>query len=318
MSELHVVLGAGQVGPLVANALVAKGHRVRVVRKSAKTVANRAVELVSADVTDANAVARATDGATSVYHCVNPLYYEWPTLLPKLTRGIVEGTKASGADLVVLDNLYAYGDTSHMHPASPVAPRSKKGVLRADAAALMLDPSMRGNRRVVIGKAADFFGPGAELSAIFNERFFTRVFAGKAGESLGNPDMLHSYSYVPDVAAGLVALGTSKAATGIYMLPVQPAETTRAVIERFYRALGVELKVNTIPKWLFSALGLFNPTIREVVEMLYQWDQPYVVDDSRIRNEFGIAATPWDKAVAETIAWARAAYGSASSKSSAA
>lgn len=308
MSELHVVLGAGQVGPLVAEALVARGHRVRVVRKTSKAVAVDGVELIEADVSDAESVARATDGAVSVYHCVNPLYFEWSTLLLPMTRGIVEGTRKSGANLVALDNLYMYGDTAHMRPDAAVAPRSRKGMLRAQAAELMLDSNNRGGRRIAIARAADFFGPGATLSAIFGERFFRRVFSGKPGESFGNPDMLHSYSYVPDVAAGLVALGASSSAEGIYMLPVQPAETTRAVIERFYRVLGKSLGVARVPTWALRMMGLFNPSVRELVEMVYQWEQPYAVDDERIRRELGLSPTPWDKAIAATAAWGRAAF----------
>ncbi len=308
MRELHVVLGAGQVGPLVAKALVERGHRVRVVRKTSKAVATGGVEVIAADVSDAESVARATDGAESVYHCVNPLYFEWPKLLLPMTRGIAQGTRQSGANLIALDNLYMYGDTAHMHPGAAVAPRSRKGALRAEAAELILGSGARGGRRVAIARAADFFGPGAPLSAIFGERFFRRVFAGKAGESFGNPEMPHSYSYVPDVAAGLVALGTSASADGVYMLPVQPAEPTRAVIERFYRVLGKSLGVARVPTWALRAMGLFNPSIRELVEMVYQWEQPYAVDDERIRREFGLSPTPWDEAIDATIAWGRAAF----------
>ncbi len=310
MDELHVVLGAGQIGPLVAKALVKLGHRVRVVRKRSKPVAVDGIETVAADVSDAESVARATDGAVSVYHCVNPLYFEWPKLLLPMTRGIVEGTRQSGANLIALDNLYMYGDTALMNPGAAVAPRSRKGALRAQAAALMLDSGKRGGRRVAIARAADFFGPGATLSAIFGERFFRRVFAGKAGESFGNPEMLHSYSYVPDVAAGLVTLGTSSSAEGIYMLPVQPAEPTRAVIERFYRVLGKNLSVARVPTWALRAMGLFDPSIRELVEMVYQWEQPFVVDDERMRIEFGLSPTPWDEAIDATVAWGRAAFSS--------
>jgi len=310
MSELHVVLGAGQVGPLVAKALVERGHRVRIVRKTSKAVAIDGADLFTADVSDAESVARATDGAVSVYHCVNPLYFEWPKFLLPMTRGIVEGTRRSGANLIALDNLYMYGDTAHMHPGAPVAPRSRKGALRAQAAELMLDSGKRGGRRVAIARAADFFGPGATLSAIFGERFFRRVLAGKAGESFGNPDMLHSYSYVPDVAAGLVAIGTSSSAAGVYMLPAQPAEPTRAVIERFYRVLGKNLGVARVPTWALRAMGVVNPSVRELVEMVYQWEQPFVVDDERVRLELGLSPTPWDEAIDATVTWGRATFSS--------
>lgn len=309
MSELHVVLGAGQVGPLVARGLLARGLRVRVVRRGQGASGVPGVEDVSADVSDAAEVARVTGGAAAVYHCASPAYDRWDELLLPMTRGIVEGVKRSGASLIALDNVYMHGDTAHITHESPVAPRSKKGALRAEAAGLMLEAGRRGDLRVAIGRAADFFGPKTPYGSIFGERFYRRVLAGKPGECFGDPDLPHSYSYTPDVAAGLVALGTAPGARGVYVLPVQPAETTRQVMGRFYRELGRDLGVSRVPTLVLRGMGLFSPIVRELVEMVYQWQQPYALDDTRIRAELGVEPTPWPAAVAATLSWARTAYG---------
>jgi nucleoside-diphosphate-sugar epimerase len=307
--QLHLVLGAGQIGPLVAERLLARGHRVRIARRSAAPSRLAGVETVTLDVRDPAAVAEAAAGAAVVYHCANPLYHQWHELLLPMTRGILEGTARAGARLVVLDNLYMYGDTARMNGATPVAPVSKKGALRAEAAQLLLDADARGDLPVAIGRAADFFGPDAPQAAAFGERFFRRALAGKSGECLGDPEMPHAYSFTPDVAAGLVALGLGERARGVWMLPVQPAESTRAVIGRFARALGSPLGVSAVPTWLLRAMGLFSPVIREVVEMTYQWRQPFAVDDAKFRAAFGFGATAWDEAIGATVAWGRAAYG---------
>ncbi len=313
-APLHLVLGAGQIGPLVAQRLLARGLRVRIARRSAAPSRLAGVETVTLDVRDPAAVAKAAEGAAVVYHCVNPLYHQWPELLLPMTRGIVEGTARARARLVALDNLYMYGDTACMNEATKVAPVSKKGALRAEAARAMLEADARGDLAVAIGRAADFFGPGATNTGAFGDRFFARVLAGKSGECLGDPDMPHAYSYTPDVADGLVALGTRPLpagghARGVWMLPVQPAESTRAVIGRFAAALGRPIGVSTVPGWLLRAMGLFSPMIREVVEMTYQFRQPFVVDDAKIRAAFGLAPTPWDEAIGATAAWAQATYG---------
>lgn len=222
-----------------------------------------------------------------------------------MTKGIVEGTKRSGAKLVALDNLYMYGDTARMRETSTVSPRSKKGELRARAAELMLDAG------AAIGRAADFFGPHAPLGAVFGERFFKRALVGKRVECFGDPDMLHSYSYTPDVAAGLVSLGLAHR-PGVWMLPVQPAETTRAVIARFALVIGRDISITTVPNWMVRALGVFDPMVREFAEMIYQWRQPFVVDDAAIRETFGLEPTPWDQAISTTAAWGERAYGARS------
>ena len=99
-----------------------------------------------------------------------------------------------------------------------------------------------------------------------------------------------------------------RARNQLWHLPVNPAEPTRATIARAGRALGTDLAATSIPRWLLRSLGVFSPLLREVAEMAYQWQAPFILDDSRFRTTFGAAATPWDRAMADTAAWARAHY----------
>jgi nucleoside-diphosphate-sugar epimerase len=296
--QLHVVLGAGQVGPKVAELLVERGHRVRIARKSAAPSRVPGIETVAIDVRDPADVARAAEGASVVYHCVNPLYHQWPEMLLPIVDGITSGTRRAGARLVALDCLYMYGDTSAMNESTPVSPVSKKGELRVEAGKRLIDAG------AAIGRAADFFGPDTPLS-VLGEHFWTRVLAGKSAQLFGDPNQLHSYSFTPDVAEGLVALGSRPTAEGVWMLPVLPAERTRDVVARFAAALGREITISTLPTWLVRAIGIFDPMMRELAEMTYQWKQPYVLDDAKFRRTFGMAATPWEDAIAQTLAWAR-------------
>jgi nucleoside-diphosphate-sugar epimerase len=307
---LHVVLGAGQVGPLVAELLIQRGHRVRIARRSSGPSRVPGLETVSIDVRDADAVARATEGAAVVYSCVNPLYHQWAEMLLPMTRGIVDGVARSGARLVALDCLYMYGDTARMDESTPMAPVSKKGRLRQAAAEYMLEADARGAVSIAMGRAADFFGPNTPLS-ILGEHFFRRVVAGKSAPLWGNPDEVHAYSFTPDVAAGLVALGSRPDVRGVWMLPVHPAESTRSVVGRFGRALGRDIAIARVPTWLLRGIGLVRPMMREIAEMTYQWEQPFVVDDARFRAAFGFGPTPWETAADATVAWGRATYGGA-------
>ena len=299
MQELHLVLGAGQIGSLVAEQLHARGHRVRVAKRSPGGDAR--FENVSLDVRDADAVARAADGATVVYNCTNPQYHQWPELLLPMVKGAAEGASRAGARLVALDCLYMYGDNSRMHEAQPMSPVSKKGELRKQAAEWLLarkDP-------IAIGRAADFFGPGSP-QAMYGDRVFQRALAGRAVETFGDLDQIHSYAYTPDVATALVALG-SRETRGIWMLPVNPAETTRKLLDRYSKAIGRPVKTTHVPTWVLRGMGVFSKQLGEVAEMVYQWEHPYVLDDSKFRAAFGIGATPWDEAISATATWALSA-----------
>jgi nucleoside-diphosphate-sugar epimerase len=311
-NTLHVVLGAGQIGALVSDLLVASGQRVRQVRRAAAGAAHPLREWMRGDVRDLAFVEEATRGAAVIYDCLNPANYQWDDLLFPLARAAMHGAAKSGARLVALDNLYMYGrPDGAMTEDTPMRPCSRKGAMRVQLAEERLAAHRRGDVRVAIARASDFFGPGTSTQAtVFGERFYQRVLAGKKAEIVGDPDLPHAYSYCPDVARGLIALGGSEEAMGkVWHLPTHEAETTRATIARFARALGEEVRITRVPTFLLRTAGVFAPIFREVAEMIYQWEIPYALDDRRFRVAFGFGPTPMDEAMIATAAWARATYG---------
>ena len=275
------------------------------------------IQILAADALDSGACRKAVEGAAAVYHCMNPVYdaAAWETQLPPVQRNLVAAAGSAGARLVVLDNLYAVGRTGGrpMNESTPDAPCSRKGETRARVAAALREAVRRGDVRAVTGRASDFYGPGGVLTH-FGERFWTRLLAGKGAEVLGNPDSPHSYHFLPDVAAGLAALGeatdeASGAATGqAWILPCAPAGTTRDLVAGFATAFGRPVAVHRMPRLMVKVIGLFMPPVREIGEMLYQWDEPFVADDRAFRARFGVLPTPPDEAARQTVAWARSAY----------
>jgi nucleoside-diphosphate-sugar epimerase len=117
---------------------------------------------------------------------------------------------------------------------------------------------------------------------------------------MGDPDQPHAYSYTPDVAAGLAVLGERPEAVGqVWHLPVAWKGTTRGLIDRF---VGEPASVRTLPRWLFRIAGVFSPELRGVPEMIYQFETPYALDDTRFCQAFGVRATPIEVAVRATLA----------------
>lgn len=312
-AALHVVFGAGQIGPHLAARLAAAGKRVRVVRRSDAPVALAGVELVRADARDGRAAAAAVEGAETVYHCVNVAYYArtWAEQLPRVQESLVAAAGRAGAKLVVLDNLYAYGRTGGvpMNEDTPQQPCSRKGELRARLHDDLLAAARRGDARVAVGRASDFFGPGAWAGSMLGQPFWPAALAGKPASVVVNPEPRHTYHYTRDVAAGLAALGLDAAADGLWMLPCAPAVSTRELIGRFGGALGRPIPIRRVPRLVMSAVGLLVPIARELNEMAYQWEEPFVVDDARFRARFGDLATPLEQAARETLEDARGRVG---------
>jgi hypothetical protein len=60
---------------------------------------------------------------------------------------------------------------------------------------------------------------------------------------------------------------------------------------------------------MLRAIGLVMPFMRELPEMAYQWEVPFVIDDAKFRARFGTAPTPLAEQIATTAAWARRTYG---------
>ena len=307
--SLHVVLGGGQIGDRLATMLAGRGETVRVIQRTARRDSRPNLTRLSGDVTDRAFLVRATEGASVIYDCMNPQYHQWAEKLLPLGAASLLAASTNGARLVALDCLYMYGaPNGPLREDSPRKPCSKKGELRVQLEQLRLDAHRRGDARITIARASDFFGPAVPQS-LFGPRFWQRLFAGKSLECPGDPDQLHTYSYADDVAFGLATLGEHPEASGrVWHLPAPPAESTRALFERFGRAADRPVKVAGIPDWVWRTAGLFSPLMREAAEMTYQWKVPYVLDDRHFRTTFGIEPTPIDRAVADTVRWALRQY----------
>lgn len=313
MTERHVVLGSGQIGSTLARDLVTKGHDVLVVRRSAGRTPIEGTTSLVGDVADKAFAKQACEGATVVYNVMNPRYDRWTTELPPLVDGILAGIEASRARLVALDNLYMYGhmDGIAMREDSAQVPCSRKGALRKELADTVTRFAEEQHANVAIVRASDFIGPNI-VNAHFGERFFSRVLAGKAGECLGDPANLHAFSYGPDVARALSTLAANpQHKHRVYHVPTLAARSTRMWADAFAREFGMPIALQVVPDWLLNVMGVFSAELRELKEMRYQWEAPYLLDASRFVAEFGWEATPYEEQVSATANWARATFGKA-------
>ena len=306
MSSIHTVFGAGQVGIQLARTLASQGLQVRLVRRSAPGAALEGVTWMQGDVTDAAFADEACRGATTVYNCTNPPDYAgWGGVLVPLYRAVLAAATRAGARLVQLDNLYMYGrpETTPFSERTPMRPCSDKGELRQQLAEELLDAHARGDLQVTCGRASDYFGPDTPNAAVLRPDVYDRIIAGKSVYVFCNPDMPHSYSYTPDVAAGLAVLGQHEAALGrVWHLPVAAQLTTRELVARFAAEAGTDVKVRRVPQWALRTVGVFSGLVSAIADMTYQWEIPYVVDDGDFRRTFGVGPTPLPEAIATTLA----------------
>jgi nucleoside-diphosphate-sugar epimerase len=307
-NRLHVVFGTGQVGSALVAHLAGLGVAVRAVSRNRPRALADGVDWRAADAADAEAAADAAKGAAVVYQCLNAPYTQWPERFPPLQRGVLAAAERNSALLVVLENLYGYGPTGGkpMTEDLPLAATTVKGAARAAMTAELLAAAETGRVQFAIGRASDFFGPGVTQGSTLGERVFGNALAGRRADFIGNPGLLHTYSYVPDIAAGLATLGTDPRAAGqVWHLPGPPTGTTRALLDVVAADVGHPVGVRALPKLAVRALALVNPMLRGLAEMAYEFDEPFVLDTSKYESAFGAAGTPLAAAVAATVAWYR-------------
>src|SRR5215212_136017 len=306
--ELHVVFGTGAVGMSVMDELVQRGQRrVRMVNRSGRARVPHGVEVVGGDATDEAFTREASKGASVVYFALNPPYNKWPELFPGLQAGVLEGAASAGAKLIAMENLYMYGPT-YGQPLTedlPYAANTRKGRVRAMMTEELMEAHKSSRVRVAIGRASDFFGSRVLASAA-GEQVFGRAVQGMSAQVAGDPDQPHTYTYTPDIGKGLVILGEQEEALGqAWHLPSPETTTTRQFVEKIFKEVGKPVRIQVAPKILLRAIGLFNPVLRETIEMRYEFEEPFVLDTSDFIRTFGDQATPLREAIQRTVRWYR-------------
>ena len=308
MNELHVVFGTGPLGLAVMRELRRRDKRVRMINRSSRGRFEKDLQtqVGGIDAADPARTREVCEGAAVVYHCVGLPYPRWKEF-PSIAAGIVEGAASAGARLVYADNLYAYGAVDRpMTEDLPLRAATSKGRIRAGVAQSLMSAHNAGKVRVAIGRASDFFGPFVTDAAVIGSRVFGRALAGKSARVIGDPDRLHTYTFIDDFGKALVTLGEREEALGkAWHVPSAPAMTTRRFVEHIYTALGRPAKLSAAPRFAIALLGLFDDNLREVREMLYQFERDFVMDSSRIESAFGLQATPPHEAIQQTLAWYR-------------
>ncbi len=308
MSDLHVVFGSGPIGLATVAELTARELPVRVVNRSGTADVATDVEVVAADASDPAAATGAAEGAAVVYQCLNPASHRWSEDFPPLQAGVVAACRAHGARLVSFENVYMYGDTggAPMTERTPTQPHTRKGRVRLAMAEELRALGERGELDVATARASDYFGPGGREQSPLGDFVIGRALAGKPAQVVGDPGQPHSYTYIPDAGRTLATLGTRDDVSGeVFHVPNAPARPTREIIGMIGHQLGTEVKVQRAPTLLLRAMGLFNPATREIIEMLYEFEQPFVVDSSKAEQRLGLTPTPLEESLAETITWFR-------------
>lgn len=307
MTANHVILGTGAIGRAVAEELIRRGESVRMVNRSGRMdEAPAGVEIVASDLYDPAKVREVTRGAKVVYQSAQPEYHEWVEKFPALQKSILESLAGSGTKLVLVENVYMYGKMNGraLTEDTPYYAHTRKGKVRGKLSNAAFAAHKEGRVRVASARGGNFFGPWG-LASTMGERAFYPLLHGKPAQLIGRADLPHTHTYVKDFGKALVILGERDEADGqAWHVPNDRPKMTQAELVRlFAEEAGVKPKISTMGTFMMSIGGLFIPAAKETVEMMYEFDHPFIIDSSRFETTFGMKATPIHEAIKETVAW---------------
>lgn len=307
MTINHVVFGTGAIGRSIMEELVKRGESVRMVNRSGKMEeAPAGVEVVASDLYDPARVREVTREARVVYQAAQPNYYEWPQKFPSLQKSIIDGLTGSSAKLVLVENLYMYGETdgTALSEDLPHNAHTRKGRVRAEISRAAFQAHKEGRLRITSARGGNFFGPWGTDSTM-GARVFFPLLHGKSAQLIGRTDLPHSHTYVKDFGSALVLLGEREQADGqAWHVPNdQPRMSQGELVRLFAEEAGVEPKISSMGKLMMAIGGLFIPEAKETLEMMYEFEQPFIVDSSKFEKTFGVKATPIRESIRETVNW---------------
>jgi nucleoside-diphosphate-sugar epimerase len=308
MEHVAIFGAAGAIGISVAEELDRRGIPFRVVGRSRDKLARAFsrlphAEVFPADLSQARDAGAAARGVDTIVYCVG-LPYPSHSLHPVLARTTVEAAKMVGVSrLILVSSVYPYGvpRAARVAETHPREPHTRKGQFRREQEDIVLGAHTPGGLQTLVVRLPDFYGPHAELSLA--HMIFDAALKGKTANWIGPANTLHEFVYTPDTGPVIADLGANADCFGQPWNFGGPGPiSTMDFITRIYRAAGRAPKYREMGATMLKLIGIFNPEIREVVEMLYLQETPVILDDSKLLGRFPkTQKTSYDDGIRRTL-----------------
>lgn len=303
---MQTILGAGGgAGTVITRELSNYTKEIRIVNRNPKKV-NDTDELMKADLTDANQLDEAVKGSEVVYVTIGFTYNikVWRELWPKFMKNLINTCSKYKTKIVFVDNMYLYDPKylSDMTEETPVNPISEKGKIRAEVAKILMNASEKNKVEAIIARAPDFYGPGIKGSLLY-QSVYLNLLKDKSPQWLGKLDVIHSYIYSNDIGKSVALLGnTPDVFNQVWHLPTTDKRlTNRQWIELLMNAMKKQKKIQVMPDWMISLVGIFMPILKELKDVDYQIKQDYFFNSSKFNKRFNFTPISPEDGIREMV-----------------
>jgi len=308
--ELIALIGAsGSLGKAIAAPLSTQDTPYRVIGRSALSLqttfgSDPQATIVTWNPDEPNSIRKALDGIDTAIYMVGVNYWQFE-LHPQLMRKTLDGAIAAGVKkLLLIGTVYPFGkpQAERVREDHPRQPHTFKGRMRKEQEDIVLAAHETGKIQTAILRLPDFYGPGVDKSFLWSA--FQAAKTGKRAQLIGPIDTSHEFVYIPDAGLTVARLISEPRAWGnAWNLAAAGVTSTRAMVEEIFVQVGRKPKYVVAGKTALRLFGLFNPLMRELVEMHYLQTSPVILDDTRLKNLLGdLPKTPYKEGIRQTLA----------------
>ncbi|GED18120.1 SDR family oxidoreductase [Aneurinibacillus migulanus] len=305
-----IVLGAtGGTGQVIVSELLARGVKVIAFGRSENKLKalmeehhfNQRLSYKLGDIFDYRTIVEAAKDAEVIFQCANVKYQEMEEQLLLLGESVMKAANIVGKKIVIVDGIYVYGhqvakgDENH-----PKQPHTKKGKIRVEFENLIFSKKWK-NAKALIVRLPDYYGATSQNSYL--QPTLEGMASYKTSIFIGNLKTPREYVYLPDAAKMIVNIAEKDNAYGEnWNIPGAGLISGKEIIRIAREVTGNRKMVIPLNKNAIRFIGLFNPFMREVVEIMYLTKEGFVLSGEKYERCIGpIPVTPFKTGLKETL-----------------
>lgn len=175
-------------------------------------------------------------------------------------------------------------------------------MVRKEIAEMLLKAVEEKKLNALIARAPDFYRPGNQNSYLI-QVVYNNLIKGKNANWFVNGNKKHSFIYTPDAARATALLGnTPDSYNQVWHLPADDHTLSgQEWLDLFNEEMKTDKKLSILPMFLIRILGIFIPFMREMPEMMYQYDQDYFFDSAKFKKRFNFIPTTYQMGVNQIV-----------------
>ncbi|MDP1418167.1 SDR family oxidoreductase [Peribacillus simplex] len=305
-----IVLGAtGGSGQVIVSELLSRGKEVIAFGRSESKLEqlmkehdhSQQLTYRIGDIFDYKTIVEAAEDAEVIFQCANVPYQEMALRLLSLGESVMKAADILGKKIVIVDGIYVYGhqvakgDENH-----PKQPHTKKGKIRVEFEKLIFSQKWK-NAKALIVRLPDYYGATSQNSYL--QPTLNGLAANKMTVFIGDLKTPREYVYLPDAAKMIVEIAEKDDSYGEdWNIPGPGLISGNEIIQIARQVTGQKKMVLPLTKNIIQILGIFNPFMKEVVEIMYLTKEGFILNGEKYENRIGsIPKTPYKEGMEETL-----------------